>query len=158
MISRSPLSRILAGLVLAALCAAPSTAAPKPAPDPSGIVAALYADEQAGRSPLLEPGERAAKLTAGLAALWAKVEAAVPPGDEGPIDFDIVTNSQGAEVKSFTLKTDRRDATHAGVAATIDPGDWPRKSRRENVIRCDLTFDSAHWAIDDVHGVAEPRV
>jgi hypothetical protein len=88
------------------------------------------------------------------AALWAKAAAATPPGDEGPIDFDAVTNSQGATVKSYTLTTERRDATHASVVATLVPDNWLRASPRENVVRYDMTFDGARWAIDDVHGVA----
>jgi len=158
MISRSHRSAILAGLVLAALGAAPSDAGPKPASDPSAIVASLYAEEHAGRSPLFEPGIRVAALTPGLAALWAKADAATPAGDEGPIDFDVVTNSQGMTVKSYGLKTERHDATHAAVVATLVPDNWLRASGRENVVRYDLVFVGARWRIDDVRGVAEPQV
>ena len=158
MTSRSHFSPILAAFVLASVAAAPLAAAPKPAPDPGGGVASLYADEQAGRSPLLDPRHRAAKLTTGLAALWARADAAVPSGEDGPIDFDVVTNSQGATVKSDTLTIERRDATHATVAAKLVLDNWLRASPRENVVRYDLVLDGARWRIDDVRGVAEPHV
>ncbi len=104
----------------------------------------------------MRTSRHAATLTRSLAALWARAEAAVPPGDEGPTDFDVVTNSQGATVKTYTLKTERRDAAHAAVAALV-PDNSLRAPPGENVIRYDLMFERARWAIDDVHGVAGPR-
>ena len=159
MIARSHFTTILAGLAVAALGASPSVAAPKPAPDPSLVVASVYAEEQAGRAPLLEASVRAATLTKSLAALWARADAAASRhmDDVGPVDFDVATNSQGMNVKSDALKTERRDATHAIVVATLVPDNWLRASPRENFIRYDLVFDGARWAIDDVRGVAEPR-
>ncbi len=144
---------------IAAPGASASAAGMKNPPQPAAVVAALYAEEQAGRAPLTESGERAAKLTQRLAALWAQAEAASRQrGDEeGPVDFDVVTNSQGATIKSFALKTERPDATHATVVATLVPDNWVRASPRENVLRYDLAFDGVSWAIDDIRGVAGPR-
>jgi hypothetical protein len=36
----------------------------------------------------------------------------------GAVDFDVATNSQGLEVKRFTVKTLSRDASHVSVVAT----------------------------------------
>jgi hypothetical protein len=89
--------------------------------------------------------------------MWDKAEARARRGGDAAIDFDVVTNSQGAEVRSYALTAERRDANHATVVATIDPGDWARRSPRENVIRFTLTRQVGRWRIDDVSGVAEPN-
>jgi hypothetical protein len=73
------------------------------------------------------------------------------------LDFDVATNSQGAEVKSFTVRTLSRDALHASVVAKLMPDNWVRKSDRENEIRYDLVWERGRWAIDDVHSVIEPN-
>ena len=73
------------------------------------------------------------------------------------IDFDVVTNSQGADVKSYALTIGRRDATHATVVAAIDPGDWVRQSPREKVVTFSLVRQAGAWRIDDVSGVGEPN-
>jgi len=69
-------------------------------------------------------------------------------GDEpGPVDFDVATNSQGMEVKSFTVKTLSQDASHASVVARLAPNNWVRKSERENEIRYDLVWEHGRWKI-----------
>jgi hypothetical protein len=60
-------------------------------------------------------------------------------------------------VKSYALTAERRDANHATVVATIDPGDWVRRSPRENVITFSLLRQAGRWRVDDVSGVAEPK-
>ena len=122
--------------------------------DPRAPVAALYAAEKSGRPTLVSPDQRAAALTRGLAALWDKAEARARRGGGVAIDFDVVTNSQGAEIKSYALKVERRDAARASVVATIDPGDWIRASPQENRIRYALLRQAGRWRIDEVAGVA----
>jgi hypothetical protein len=151
-VSRRP---VLAGLAVF-LAAGPAFAG-TPAPgDPTAPVAALYAVEKAGRPALGDAAERAATLTGRLAALYDRAKAVERATNEEVIDFDAVTNSQGAEVKSYALKVEQRDATHAVVVATIDPGDWGRASPRENIIRFTLVVEQGRWRIDDIAGVAEP--
>ncbi len=148
---------VVAALGAACLLGSASAARAKPASGPAAPVAALYAAEQAGRPALADAALRAATLTRGLAALYDKAKAVERATGDVLIDFDAVTNSQGAEVKSYALKVERRDATHAGVVATIDPGDWLRASPRENVIRFTLVIEGGRWRIDDVSGVAGPH-
>ena len=131
-------------------------AGPSASNDPAALVAALYAAEQAGRPALEDAAGRAATLTHGLATLYGRAEAVQRAAGDVVIDFDAVTNSQGAEVKSYALKIERRDPTHAIVVATIDPGDWRRASPRENVIRFALVVEGGRWRVDDITGVAEP--
>jgi hypothetical protein len=125
--------------------------------DPRAPVAALYAIEKAGRPTLATPLERAASLTRGLAGLWDRAEARARRGGDVAIDFDVVTNSQGAELKSYALAATRRDANRATVVATVDSGDWARASARENVITFSLLRQAGRWRVDDVSGVAEPN-
>jgi hypothetical protein len=149
-------SFVVAAALLALAAPALAAAATDPA-DPRAPVAALYAIEKSGRPTLTTPTERAAALTRGLSAMWDKAEALARRGGDVAIDFDVVTNSQGAEVKSYALAVGRRDATHATVVATIDPGDWLRRSPRENVITFSLVRQVGRWRIDDVSGIAEPN-
>jgi hypothetical protein len=92
-----------------------------------------------------------------LTTLWAKSDVrAHETGDGlGPVDFDVATNSQGMEVKSFTVKTVSQDASHASVVARLAPNNWMRKSERENEIRYDLVWEHRRWKIDDIHSVIE---
>jgi hypothetical protein len=147
----------LSAIVLLAFAAPAFAAAATDPADPRAPVAALYAAEKSGRPTLVSPAQRAAALTRGLAAMWDKAEARARRGGDVAIDFDVVTNSQGADVKSYALTIERRDATHATVVATIDPGDWVRQSPRENVVTFSLVRQAGAWRIDDVSGVTEPN-
>jgi hypothetical protein len=147
----------LSAIVLLILAAPALAAAARDPADPRAPVAALYAIEKTGHAPLATPAQRAAALTRGLAAMWDKAEAGARRGGGIAIDFDVVTNSQGAEVKSYALAVSGRNANRATVVATIDPGDWLRQSARENVITFSLLRQTGRWRIDDVSGVAEPN-
>jgi hypothetical protein len=78
-----------------------------------------------------------------LTALWGRCDARAHKTSDalGAVDFDVTTNSQGMEVKRFTVKTLSRDALHANVVATFTPDNWVRKSERENEIRYDLVWE-----------------
>jgi hypothetical protein len=147
----------LSAIVLLILAAPALAAAARDPADPRTPVAALYAIEKTGRAPLETPAQRAAALTRGLAAMWDKAEAGASHGGGIAIDFDVVTNSQGAEVKSYALAVTARAANRAIVVATIDPGDWGRQSARENAITFSLLRQNGRWRVDDVSGVAEPN-
>jgi hypothetical protein len=69
----------------------------------------------------------------------------------------VATNSQGLEIKRFTVKTLSRETLHASVVAALTPDNWLRKSERENEIRYDLVWERGRWAIDDIHSVIEPN-
>jgi hypothetical protein len=129
--------------------------------DPGRFVASIYAGgrEDAVWTQWLDSARRGAWFSRALTALWAKCDAhARQVGDElGPLDFDVATNSQGLEVKKFTVKTLSRDALRASVVVKLIPDNWARKSDRENEIRYDLVWERGHWMIDDVHSVIEPN-
>jgi hypothetical protein len=151
----------VASLVSGALACALVVGAQAAQPDPDRFVTSIYAN---GREPnvwaeWLDGSRRREWFTRGLTTLWANCDAlAHGTGDElGPVDFDVATNSQGMEVKSFTLKTLSQDASHASVVARLAPNNWMRKSERENEIRYDLVRELGSWKIDDIHSVTEPN-
>ena len=129
--------------------------------DPARFVASIYADGREGVvwAQWLDGARRERWFSRALTALWAQCDArAHKTGDGlGAVDFDVATNSQGLEVRRFTVKTLSRDASHASVVARLAPDNWVRKSERENEIRYDLVWERGRWAIDDVHSVIEPN-
>jgi hypothetical protein len=130
-------------------------------PDPARFVASIYANggESGVWEQWLDGARRGEWFSGALAALWTRCDAlARKTRDQlGALDFDVATNSQGMEVKSFAVKTLSRDAAHANVVATLTPDNWARKSERENEIRYDLVWERGRWAIDDIHSVIEPN-
>ena len=151
------LRRLFVVATLLAFGAPALAAAARDPADPRAPVAALYAIEKTGHAPLATPAQRAAALTRGLATIWDKAEAGASRGGGVAIDFDVVTNSQGADIKSYALAVTERAANRATVVATIDPGDWVRASPRENVMTFSLLRQNGRWRVDDVSGVAEPN-
>jgi len=150
-----------AALIPGVLVFTPGVAAQTAPSDPARFVASIYADgrEATVWAQWLDGARRGEWFSPRLTALWAQCDGrAHKIGDElGALDFDVATNSQGMEVKSFTVKTLSRDASHASVVAKLTPDNWVRKSDRENEIRYGLVWERGRWAIDDVHSVIEPN-
>ena len=148
-------------LVSGAIAFAATVAAQATPLDPARLVASIYADGREGVvwAQWLDGAQRGEWFSRSLTALWARCDArAHNTGDGlGAVDFDVATNSQGLEVRRFTVKTLSRDASHASVVATLTPDNWVRKSERENEIRYDLVWERGRWAIDDIHSVIEPN-
>jgi hypothetical protein len=150
-----------ASLVSGALACALVVAAQAAPSDPDRFVASIYANGRGGAvwAQWLDGARRREWFSHALTTLWANCDArARETKDElGAVDFDVATNSQGMEVKSFTLKTLSQEASHASVVARLAPYKWVRKSERENEIRYDLVWEHGRWKIDDVHSVVEPN-
>jgi hypothetical protein len=156
---RLALKRFLAG-VNALLLGAAAAFAQQSAEDPEKILVALYDDVKADRLVTwVNADKRGPPLSKGLVALWAKADAlARRRGDElGPIDFDVTTNSQGASIKSYALKTISRDASRATIDVTLIPDNWQRQSPKENIVRYQMVLDGDRWAIDDISGTIKPH-
>ena len=86
-------------------------------------LAAIYAD---GREPAvwdkwLDGARRGEWFSRALTALWAQCDTRARETRDGlgAVDFDVATNSQGLEVRRFTVKTLSRDASHASVVAKL---------------------------------------
>jgi hypothetical protein len=148
----------LGALLLLACLPVPAAASPA---DPRPFVASIYDKGREGDvwAQWLDAKQRARWFSPGLTALWAKCEALAKKSADGlgAIDFDVATNSQGMQVKSFRVETLANDGRRAVVAATLVPDNWQRRSERENVVRYDLVWKNGRWGIDDIHGVSEPK-
>ena len=128
---------------------------------PARFVASIYADgrEDAVWTQWLDRARRGEWFSRALTALWSRCDARARKDNNklGALDFDVATNSQGLEVKRFTVKTLSGDASHASVVTKLAPDNWARKSDHENEIRYELVWESGRWAIDDIHSVIEPK-
>jgi hypothetical protein len=148
---------LVSGVLICAFVAA-AQAAPS---DPDRFVASIYANGREGVvwAQWLDGARRREWFSHALTRLWANCDArARETKDElGTVDFDIATNSQGMEVKSFTVKTLSQDASHASVAARLAPNNWVRKSEREDEIHYDLVWEHGRWKIGDIYSVIEPN-
>jgi hypothetical protein len=149
----SLVSGVLACALVVAAQAAPS--------DPDRFVTSIYANGREAKvwAEWLDGSRRREWFTHALTTLWANCDARAHKNGDGlgPVDFDVATNSQGMEVKNFTVKTVSQEASHASVVARLAPNNWVRKSERENEIRYDLVWVHGRWKIDDIHSVIEPN-
>ena len=131
-------SAVVAAALLALAAPALAAAARDPA-DPRTPVAALYAIEKTGHAPLATPAQRAAALTRGLAAMWDKAEAGARRDGDVAIDFDVVTNSQGAD--SQVLRADGHErapptARPSSRPSTPATGGAGRRAKTSSRSRC----------------------
>lgn len=159
MIDRRRLLVVLPAFAVAVAAAAPARAA-GPDDDPAGFVGGLYASVTAddglrGGSDLFSTAEARPKtFTADLCRLWAKVDATVPTEEIGPVDFDLFTASQDAEVRKAEVTVASRAGDRATVRAALfarppHPGERPQAT-----IDFDLRRESGGWRIDDMSGPA----
>jgi hypothetical protein len=121
------------------------------APDPLATMTAIYQDAVKGRMPSwIDKGERAQYLSKSLVALWAKTDKRIVPGDEGPIDFDIVTDTNGFELTGYSLSVEKQDSKTATIAATLayKEGDTGPKK----ILRYNLVLEGGRWKIDEISG------
>jgi hypothetical protein len=107
----------------------------------------------------LAPRDRARAFSAETVELWAKADAKVKTkGDEvGPIDFDPVTSSQGLQVKSFKVATEKQDENKMTLAVTIVPVNVERTSPLDNIIRYDFVRENGRWLIDDIRNSVDGK-
>jgi hypothetical protein len=138
----------------ALLVCAPARAAPRGERDPFAILSEIYRREQTGDYDGafgLDPRERRAYLSKALIDLWAKADAKVEPGDAGPIDWDVTTNSQGMEVGGYRVAVAQQDAAHANLIVTLTAKTpWVRNSSGDNIVRYHFIRESGRWVIDDI--------
>ena len=150
-----------ASLVSGVLACAFVVAAQAAQSDPDHFVTSIYSNGREANvwAEWLDGLLRREWFTQALTTLWANCDAhAHKTGDGlGAVDFDVATNSQGMEVKSFTVKTLSQDASRAIVVVRLVPNNWVRKSKQENEIRYDLVWEHGRWKIDDIHSVIEPN-
>jgi hypothetical protein len=120
-------------------------------PGPLAVMTAIYQAAVKDQGPSwIDEGERAQYLSKSLVALWAQTDKKIVPGDEGPIDFDIVADTNGLSLSGFSLAVEKQGPTTATIAATLaykdgDAGPKPK------VVRYDLVRENGRWKIDEIH-------
>jgi hypothetical protein len=122
-------------------------------PDPVAIVHSIY-DGASKREMAfgLDPVERHKFFSKATAMLWDKADAiSNPNGDEiGAIDFDITTNTQGADVTSHSIVSNKTDGKTATVTVKLVLDHWIRNSPDDLVIRYQFVLEDGSWLIDDM--------
>jgi hypothetical protein len=141
------------------LIAAPALAAP--ADDSLAVVTAIYKRVSAGKGDgggqfvWAKPKDRARYFSKRTVTLWREADAKTAKGDQGPIGFDPVTNSQDPQVKAFDAAVERQDANTATVVVHISDKRGPIKPQPASTIRYDLVREGGRWAIDDIRGTVD---
>jgi hypothetical protein len=118
--------------------------------DPLATIQAIYRLAVKGEGPSwIEKACRPRDLSASLVALWAKTDLKLVAGDEGPVDFDLVADTNGLTLTGFSAKTEKQTADAATVAVTLAYKE--RNPRPEpSVVRYDLVRESGQWKIDEI--------
>jgi hypothetical protein len=147
---------------LSALYCAPGLAFARAAQsDPAAAITRLYRAAMSrkgkGGAPWIDDKSRAKDLSKSLTALWAKADARTPKADIGPISFDVTTNSQGADVKSFEVTTEAQSATTATVVAQVVLDHWVGSPPEGETIRYALVYERKFWKIDNVSGTVRGK-
>src|SRR6188768_760368 len=123
--------------------------------DPMGLITELYTAAVIGEGPTwIEADERPAYLSKKLMDLWAKADAARPADDElGPIDFDVVADTNGLTLGSFKANLIQQDSVSAAVAVTLNYAD-AADDQAPGHLRYDLIHEPDGWKIDDIRSDA----
>jgi hypothetical protein len=132
------------------------------ASDPATIVRAIYQEATKGKGNggyfiIGDKTVRRGLLSKALLAALTQAEAKVEPGDEGPVDFDPVTNAQDSVVKGFSVASERQDGDSAVIAVTlIDRKDVkPPSSAADRIVRYDFVREGGRWKINDIRGAVD---
>lgn len=148
MIDRRAVAFAIAAIFLSAMARVEAAT-----PDPVAIVHSIY-DGTSKREMAfgLDPAERRKFLSKSTVALWDLAEAkSNPNGDEiGAIDFDITTNTQGADVKSYSIVSNKVSGKAATVVVKLELDNWIRNSPDDLVIRYEFILEDGSWMIDDM--------
>jgi hypothetical protein len=152
-------------LALLSLSVAPSLSIASPALAASDgradkLVAGLY--ERILKNPDL-PGFGVKKadrklLSKSLGELWDKTEAKRKriKDEMGPLGFDVVTNSQTGDLKSYDLWITELTARGAIVKANFTRGDEYPEAERKDVVEYRLVAENG-WKMDEIRGKVDDK-
>lgn len=154
-------SRRVVLAALAAVVLAPTVAFAAPADTPEGFIGAIYArvtagDGTKGGSEFTEAKAAGRWFTRSVLEIWTKAEAkAEKDGEIGPIDFDLLTDSQDPQVRRVAIepRETKPDAATVRVglfaAKKAKPGEKPYST-----LDFVLKQENGGWRIDDVKKVS----
>jgi hypothetical protein len=120
--------------------------------DPVAVIRAIYRRAVKGDGPnWSEKADRPKDLSKSLIALWAKTDAKLVAGDVGPVDFDVIADTNGLTLTGFSLASEKQDGETATIAATLVYKEGnPRPE--PSVVRYDLVREGGRWRIDEIRG------
>ena len=75
----------------------------------------------------------------------------------GAVDFDLATNSQGADVKSYSIVSSKIDGKAAAVTVRLVLDNWIRNSPDDDIIRYGFIQEDGNWLIDDMASAADGK-
>ncbi|MBI5265281.1 MAG: DUF3828 domain-containing protein [Bradyrhizobium sp.] len=133
-------------LILAVSCHAAGAAAP------TEILRGIYREAVKGStSNWLEPERRGQYLSKSLLALWTKSDAKKPPeGEAGPVDFDLTTDTNALELKSFEVKVESASYSAAVLAVKLNYRKPHYRPGPPAVVTYDFVREQGHWRIDNL--------
>lgn len=136
----------------------PAFAAPQ---GPDAVITPIYKKITAGKGTSggqfiwLQDKDRRLYFTARTVKLWREADAKTPKGDQGPISFDPVTNSQDPRVKAFDVAIEKQDANSATVVVHIADKPGPIVPVPGGTLRYDMVVEHGRWLIDDIRGTID---
>ena len=141
--------------LIAALFIATNSVLFAQAPGPIDIINSIYKPapgEDTVSAFGLDADERRKFFSKATVVMWDKADKkANPTGqDVGAIDFDISTNTQGADVKSFAVVSYKTEGKRANVVVKLELDNWIRNNLNDNIVRYELVQEDGRWMIDDV--------
>jgi hypothetical protein len=145
----------LIGFVAASLFIAFNTLLYSQTLTPLDIVNSIYKPapgEDTGAAFGLDADERRKFFSKATVVMWDKADKkANPTGqDVGAIDFDISTNTQGANVKSFVVVSSKTEGKRANVVVKLELDNWIRNNPNDNIVRYEFVQEDGRWMIGDV--------
>ena len=158
---------MLARLLLAALLLLPALAAySAPAPSPTTPITAIYQrivgtydakrrNTDNGFFIWRDDKSRRQHFSARTAKLWRDADRLTPKGDQGPLGFDPVTNSQDPLVRAFDVAVEKDDGGTATVVVHIADAPGPIAVTPATTIRYDMVRENGRWLIDDIRGAID---
>lgn len=128
---------------------------------PEAFVAAIYArvtagDGTAGGADITGREARARSFTRSLVSVWnAADDKAEKDGDIGPVEFDVLTDSQDPEVRRTTVDIVAKKPDSAVIRVSLYPRKQARPGERPaSVLDFVLKREDGAWRIDDVKRVS----
>jgi len=149
--------------VLLAASVVPQTAVSAEATNPVEIVKGIYrraaagTGESGGQFLWLKPADRRRAFTASLVDAWAKADKRTPKGDQGPMSFDPVTNSQDPCLKDFRVTEEAAGPANARVVVSMVECGGARPSPADGIVRYLFRRERGQWRIDDIQGAIDGR-
>jgi hypothetical protein len=119
--------------------------------DPAAVIRAIYRCAVRGAGPSwIDAADRPKDLSRSLVALWAKTDAARPRDDElGPVDFDLVADTNGLTLTTFSVAVEQRDARAARVAVTLGYKEQAGR-KTPTVLHYAMLREDGGWKINDI--------